>query len=89
MIVGMGSDIIDNKRIKNVLNRYGLRFKKKCFTRKEIKKSESQINIVNSFAKKYAAKEACSKALGTGISRGITWKDIEIENDNLQMMQSL
>ena len=81
MIVGIGSDIIDNRRIKNILEKYGKRFKQKCFTYNEIKKSETQINIVNSFAKKYAAKEACSKALGTGISNGIFWKDIEIKND--------
>lgn len=81
MLLGLGTDIIDNRRIENTLKRYGKKFKNRCFTNNEIKKSENKINEVNSFAKRYAAKEACSKALGTGLSRGVYWKDIEIIND--------
>jgi holo-[acyl-carrier protein] synthase len=82
MILGIGIDIIDNRRIESVLNKYGDRFKKKCFTKNEIENSENKINKTNSYAKKYAAKEACAKALGTGISKSLFWKDIEIFNDD-------
>jgi len=81
MIIGIGSDIIDNRRVKRVLNKYGERFKKKCFSLNEIRKSENRFHKINSFAKRYAAKEACSKALGTGLGRGIIWKDIEVLNN--------
>ena len=81
MIVGIGTDIIDVKRIKNIINKYGNKFKNRCFTTIEINKSERRSNSVHSYAKRYAAKEACSKALGTGLAKGIFWKDIEIYND--------
>ena len=81
MIVGIGSDIIDGRRVENIINNYGRKFKKRCFTREEIQRSEKRINFVNSYAKKYAAKEACAKALGTGLARGVYWKDISIENN--------
>tara|TARA_A100001011_G_C14310397_1_gene845268 strand:- start:2780 stop:3163 length:384 start_codon:yes stop_codon:yes gene_type:complete len=81
MIYGIGVDIIDIKRIKRVLDIYGDRFKKKCFHFNEIKWSENKFNSVESFAKRYAAKEACAKALGTGLARGVFWKDIEIFNN--------
>ena len=81
MIVGVGIDIIDVRRIKKILSKYGKKFKKRCFLSTEIKKTESKFHVINSYAKIYAAKEACSKALGTGFARGIHWKDIEI-NDN-------
>jgi len=81
MIVGIGSDIIDNRRIKSTLDKYGQKFKQRCFTNYEINKSEHHINKINSFAKLYAGKEACSKALGSGFSSGIFWKDIEIKNN--------
>ena len=83
MIVGIGTDIIDVKRIENIINKYGNKFKNRCFTTTEINKSEGRSNAVHSYAKRYAAKEACSKALGTGLAKGIFWKDIEILNDNL------
>ena len=57
------------------------RFKKKCFHPGEISKSESRVKSVESYAKRYAAKEACAKALGTGLARGVFWKDIEVQND--------
>ena len=81
MIIGFGSDIIDNKRIKKTIQKFGKKFKNRCFTKNEILKSESRLKEVNSFAKRYAAKEACAKALGTGLARGVFWKDIEIIND--------
>ena len=81
MIVGIGTDIIDTRRIKNTINRYGEKFKKRCFSNNEIIRSENRFNITNSYAKRYAAKEACSKALGTGLAKGIFWKDVEVVND--------
>ena len=83
MIYGIGIDIIDNRRIEETIIKFGNKFKTRCFSKNEIKKSEKKINSVNSFSKIYAAKEACAKALGTGFRRGITWKDIEIINDSL------
>ena len=80
MILGMGTDIIDIKRIESVIDRYGDRFKKRIFTTKEIAKCESRRLSVNSYAKRYAVKEACSKALGTGFRKGVYWRDIEIIN---------
>ncbi len=82
MIIGTGIDIIDIRRIKNTIEKYNYRFKKRCFHYGEIKKSESRLKSVESFAKRYAAKEACAKALGTGLARGVFWKDIEIQNDH-------
>ena len=81
MIVGIGTDIIDIRRIQNTINKYGDKFKKRCFLNNEIIKSENRFKIANSYAKRYAAKEACSKALGTGLAKGIFWKDIELVND--------
>ena len=81
MIHGIGIDIIDIRRIKKVILKYGKRFKKKCFHDHEINKSESRFKKIESYAKRYAAKEACAKALGTGLARGVFWKDIEVENN--------
>tara|TARA_B100000575_G_C22524154_1_gene339057 strand:+ start:120 stop:503 length:384 start_codon:yes stop_codon:yes gene_type:complete len=81
MIKGIGTDIIDIKRIKRVLIKYDERFKNKCFHKHEILKSDSRYNSAESYAKRYAAKEACAKALGTGLARGVFWKDIEIRNN--------
>ena len=81
MIVGFGTDIIDNRRIEKTLNKFRDKFKKRCFLISEIIKSDNKKNAVNSFAKRYAAKEACAKALGTGLARGVFWKDIEIINN--------
>tara|TARA_Y100000590_G_C15625636_1_gene979247 strand:+ start:229 stop:603 length:375 start_codon:yes stop_codon:yes gene_type:complete len=77
----MGTDIIDIRRIQNTISKYGMRFKKKCFSKNEIIRSEKLYNSINSYAKRYAAKEACSKALGTGLAKGIFWKDIEVQNN--------
>ncbi len=81
MIIGIGTDIIDVTRIEKVINRFGDRFKKRVFTPKEILKCESRILSINSYAKRYAAKEACSKALGTGFRNSVYWRDIEIINN--------
>ena len=82
MIIGMGIDIIDTRRIKKTFIKFGEKFKKKCFSLGEIKRSDNRANIFNSYAKRYAAKEACAKALGTGLAKGIFWKDIEIINNS-------
>ena len=81
MILGIGTDIIDIRRIQKTFLKYGDKFKKRCFLKSEITKSESRKNIYSSYAKRYAAKEACAKALGTGLARGVFWKDIEIINN--------
>lgn len=81
MIHGNGIDIIDINRIRKVIKKYGNRFKKRCFSISEIERSEKRLNSVESYAKRYAAKEACAKALGTGLARGVFWKDIEVENN--------
>ena len=76
-----GIDIIDINRIKKTIEKYGNRFKKKCFHSEEIRRSELRLKSIESFAKRYAAKEACAKALGTGLARGVFWKDIEVYNN--------
>tara|TARA_B100000963_G_scaffold224670_1_gene195891 strand:+ start:660 stop:1046 length:387 start_codon:yes stop_codon:yes gene_type:complete len=81
MIYGNGIDIIDINRIRKVIDKYGIRFKKRCYSISEIERSEKRLNSVESYAKRYAAKEACAKALGTGLARGVFWKDIEVENN--------
>jgi len=81
VIISNGIDIIDIRRIKKTIDKYNFRFKNKCFHPGEINKSESRLKSVESYAKRYAAKEACAKALGTGLARGIFWKDIEVQND--------
>ncbi len=81
MIYGTGIDIIDIKRIRRVIRIYGNRFKKRCFSDNEIERSDKRLNSVESYAKRYAAKEACAKALGTGLARGVFWKDIEVVNN--------
>ena len=81
MIYGNGIDIIDINRIRKVIDKYGNRFKKRCFSNSEIERSEKRLNSVESYAKRYAAKEACAKALGTGLARGVFWKDIEVKNN--------
>ena len=82
MIIGLGIDIVENKRIANILEKYGNRFIKRCFSINEIIQSKKQLNQINFFSKRYAAKEACAKALGTGLAKGVFWKDIEIKNNN-------
>lgn len=80
MIIGIGSDIIDIRRIEKTLNRFGARFVNRIYTDVEVTKSERRMNRVESYAKRYAAKEACSKALGTGFRKGVFWKDMGVVN---------
>ena len=81
MILSNGIDIIDIRRIRKIIKKFNYRFKNKCFHKNEINRSDSRIKSIESYAKRYAAKEACAKALGTGLAKGIFWKDIEVFND--------
>ena len=81
MLYTNGIDIIDIYRIRRIIDKYGNRFKKRCFSISEIERSEKRLNSVESYAKRYAAKEACAKALGTGLAKGVFWKDIEVKNN--------
>tara|TARA_Y100001970_G_scaffold138049_1_gene169814 strand:+ start:3440 stop:3829 length:390 start_codon:yes stop_codon:yes gene_type:complete len=83
MILSNGIDIIDIRRIRKIIKKFNYRFKNKCFHKNEINRSDSRIKSIESYAKRYAAKEACAKALGTGLAQGVFWKDIEINNDEL------
>ena len=80
MIIGIGQDICDVKRIELTINRFGNRFKNRIFTEREINKCESRFNSIDSYARRFAAKEACSKALGTGFRKGVFYRDIEVIN---------
>lgn len=80
MIIGIGSDLIDITRIERTLERFGERFIKRCFTEVERAKSDRRANRADSYAKRYAAKEACSKALGTGFRNGVFWRDMGVVN---------
>jgi len=81
VIITNGIDIIDVRRIKKTIEKYGNKFKLRCFSVAEIQRSEKKLLSAESYAKRYAAKEACAKALGTGLARGVFWKDIEVYND--------
>lgn len=81
MIVGIGNDVIDIRRIEETLSRFGMRFIERIFTDVEIRKSEKRAQRAASYAKRFAAKEACSKALGTGFRRGVFWKDMGVVNE--------
>lgn len=80
MIIGLGSDLIDIRRVENSLTRFGERFTHRCFTEIERAKSDGRKNRAASYAKRFAAKEACSKALGTGLANGVFWKDMGVVN---------
>tara|TARA_Y100000590_G_scaffold468225_1_gene650078 strand:+ start:7669 stop:8064 length:396 start_codon:yes stop_codon:yes gene_type:complete len=80
MIIGLGIDLIDIRRIERVISQYGHKFKNRIFTPAEIEKCDNRRLSLDSYAKRYAAKEACSKALGTGFRHGVYWKDIEVVN---------
>lgn len=79
MILGIGSDLADIRRIQKSLDRFGERFVNRCFTEIEQRRSEAKADRAASYAKRFAAKEACAKALGTGI-RGIAWKEMGVVN---------
>ncbi|MBT5571675.1 MAG: holo-ACP synthase [Alphaproteobacteria bacterium] len=80
MIIGLGSDLIDITRVARTLERFGERFTARCFTDIERVKSDRRRNRADSYAKRYAAKEACSKALGTGFRKGVFWRDMGVIN---------
>ena len=80
MILGIGSDTIDIRRIDNTLARYGNRFIERVFTPTERQKSDRRAERAASYAKRFAAKEACSKALGTGFRNGVYWRDLGVVN---------
>ncbi|HEX7110719.1 MAG TPA: holo-ACP synthase [Aestuariivirga sp.] len=81
MIIGLGNDMVDIRRIEQTLERYGARFVGRIFTDIEQKKSDRRAQRAASYAKRFAAKEACSKALGTGFRRGVFWKDMGVVNE--------
>ena len=80
MIIGLGSDLCDVRRIAQVLERHGERFVARIFTAAERAKAERRANRAETYAKRFAAKEACAKALGTGIRRGVFWRDMGVVN---------
>jgi holo-[acyl-carrier protein] synthase len=80
VILGIGSDLSDIRRIETSLERFGERFTRRCFTEIERARSERKPDRAASYAKRFAAKEACAKALGTGIRRGVFWRDMGVVN---------
>ena len=80
MILGLGSDLIDIRRVEQSIERFGDRFLNRIFTDLERAKSDKRAGRAASYAKRFAAKEACSKALGTGLNRGVYWRDMGVVN---------
>lgn len=80
MILGLGSDLSDIRRIQESLDRFGDRFKQRVFTELERNRSDRKPDAAASYAKRFAAKEACAKALGTGMRRGVFWRDMGVIN---------
>lgn len=80
MIIGTGNDMVDIRRVERILECYGARFTHRVFTDIERSRSERRRQTAASYAKRFAAKEACSKALGTGIRRGVFWRDMGVVN---------
>ena len=80
MILGLGSDLSDIRRIQSSLERFGDRFKERVFTELERTRSDRKADAAASYAKRFAAKEACAKALGTGMRRGVFWRDMGVVN---------
>ena len=80
MILGIGSDLIDIRRVERTIERFGDRFLDRVFTATERARSERRAERVASYAKRFAAKEACSKALGTGFRQGVFWRDLGVVN---------
>ena len=81
MIIGLGNDLVDIRRIEKTLEKFGARFTGRVFTEIERKKSDRRAQRASSYAKRFAAKEACSKALGTGFSHGVFMKDLGVVNE--------
>ena len=80
MIIGLGSDMVDVRRIARTIERHGERFLARIFTAAERARAEKRANRVETYAKRFAAKEACSKALGTGLRSGVFWRDMGVVN---------
>ena len=80
MILGIGSDMVDVRRIARAIERHGERFLARIFTAAERAKAERRVNRVETYAKRFAAKEACAKALGTGLRAGVFWRDMGVVN---------
>jgi holo-[acyl-carrier protein] synthase len=80
MIIGLGNDIIDIRRVEKTIERYGERFLSRVFTEVERRKSDGRAMRAASYAKRFAAKEACAKALGTGFRQGVFWRDMGVVN---------
>ena len=80
MIIGIGNDLVDIRRIERSLERFGERFVQRIFTPIEQQRSEARAGRASSYAKRFAAKEACSKALGTGLRLGVFWRDMGVVN---------
>ena len=80
MIIGLGNDLCDIGRVEKTLARYGERFTQRCFTEIERRKSDRRAQRAASYAKRFAAKEACAKALGTGMAFGVYWRDLGVVN---------
>ena len=80
MILGIGTDFVNIERIRKVLDRFGERFEKRVFSDLEIQRSRRKYDSPSAYAKRWAAKEACSKALGIGLRMGISWKEMHIIN---------
>jgi len=80
MIIGLGNDVIDIRRVERTIERYGDRFLSRIFTDIERRKSDNRAARAASYAKRFAAKEACAKALGTGFRRGVFWRDMGVVN---------
>ena len=80
MIIGLGNDVVDIRRVERTIERYGERFLSRIFTENERLKSETRARRAASYAKRFAAKEACAKALGTGFRQGVFWRDMGVVN---------
>ncbi|QFT57824.1 Holo-[acyl-carrier-protein] synthase [Sulfitobacter sp. THAF37] len=80
MILGIGTDLANIDRIQGTLDRFGARFRDRVFTEVEQARSERRRDVAGTYAKRWAAKEACSKALGTGLRMGISWRDMAVSN---------
>jgi holo-[acyl-carrier protein] synthase len=80
VIIGIGSDLSDIRRVTETLERFGERFTHRCFTETERRKADARAGRAATYAKRFAAKEACAKALGTGIRQGVAWRDMGVVN---------
>ena len=80
MIIGVGTDLCDIRRIEKALEKFGERFKRRLYSDCEQAKAEGKVSSANSYAQGFAAKEACSKALGTGFCQGVFWRDMVVRN---------